>query len=203
MTVSSLVQTAPERVTVRFEGGHEIKSTLSAVTQARLAAGRELGEEELESFALASRRALALEKAAEYLAGRPMSRKELADKMRRKGTDAETASYCAEKLSSMGLIDEAAYAGLIVRHYASKGYGAARLKAELMRRGIDRETAGAALDEAPDGEEKIEAYIARRLTDPSDRAQIMKITGALFRRGFSREEIRRAMEKITSESEEY
>ena len=56
MRITAIRQTAPGRLTVAFEDGTEIKSTLSAVTDLRLYSGRDLDEEEMEALRLSSGR---------------------------------------------------------------------------------------------------------------------------------------------------
>ena len=62
MTITSIRQTAPGRLTVTLEGGEEIKTTLGVVTDRRLFSGRELDEEAAASLRLDSARALARER---------------------------------------------------------------------------------------------------------------------------------------------
>ena len=65
------------------------------------------------------------------------------------------------------------------------------MRSELQRRGIDRELAADTLSDLPDNSGKIDAFLARRLHDPSDREAVRKVSAALFRRGFSWEEMDR------------
>ena len=203
MRISSIRQTAPDRLKVCFEDGSEIKTTLAAVTDLRLCSGRELDEEELEELRLCSRRSLAREKALEYLSQRQMSRRELKTKLLQKGMDEDTADYCVQWLYERQLIDEESYSAAIVRHYAAKGYGAGRVRQELQRRGIDRELWEQALEQIPEGTGKLDSFIASRLTDPEDRAQVQKISAALFRRGYSWEEIRSALRRFQAGDEDW
>jgi SOS response regulatory protein OraA/RecX len=39
-------------------------------------------------------------------------------------------------MEELRLIDDERYAGLVARHYASKGYGLLRIREELYRRGV-------------------------------------------------------------------
>ena len=199
MRISAIRQTAPDRLKVCFEDGTEIKTTLAAVTDLRLCSGRELSEEELEELKLSSRRSLAREKALEYLSQRQMSRRELKTKLLQKGMDEDTADYCIHWLSDRQLIDEESYAAAIVRHYAAKGYGAGRVRQELQRRGIDRELLDEAMEQMPEDTGKLDSFIAARLTDPEDRDQVRKISAALFRRGYSWEEIRSTLRRFQAE----
>lgn len=200
--VSAMRQTSPGRVTVTLCGGEEIKTTLNVVTDLRLYAGRELDGEELKELRAASRSALARNRAMELLSRRPMSEKELIDKLIRKGEDEETAADCARWLRENGFLNDESYAAAVARHYAAKGYGPGRVRAELSRRGVDRELWDGALDQMPDNSGKLDKFIAARLKDPTDRDQVRKVTAALYRRGHSWEDIRAALRRFDAEPEE-
>ena len=202
MIISAIRQTSPGRLTVCFEDGTEIKSTLGTVTDMRLFSGRELDGTAVEELRTGSARALAREEALELVSRRPMSRRELYDKLILKGRDAEIAEYCAAWMEKNGFIDDESYAAAIVRHYSAKGCGAARIRGELSRRGIDRELWDDALSAMPDGCGKLDKFIDSRLTDPEDREQIRKISSALYRRGYSWEEIRSALARHSAQTEE-
>ena len=200
--VSAMRQTSPGRVTVTLCGGEEIKTTLNVVTDLRLYSGRELDGEELKELRAASRSALARNRAMELLSRRPMSEKELIDKLIRKGEDEETAADCARWLRENGFLDDESYAAAVARHYAAKGYGPGRVRAELSRRGVDRELWDDTLEAMPENTDKLDRFIAARLTDPEDRDQVRKVSAALYRRGYSWEEIRSALRRFNAETEE-
>lgn len=200
--VSAMRQTSPGRVTVTLSGGEEIKSTLNVVTDLRLYAGRELDGEELKELYRASRSALARNRAMEILSRRPMSEKELVDKLMGKGEDEETARDSARWLRENGFLDDEAYAAAVARHYAAKGYGPGRVRAELSRRGVDRELWDGTIEAMPENRDRLDRFIASRLTDPEDREQIRKVSAALYRRGYSWEEIRSALGRFHAETEE-
>ena len=200
--VSAMRQTSPGRVTVTLCGGEEIKTTLNVVTDLRLYSGRELDEEELKELYRASRSALARNRAMELLSRRPMSEKELVDKLIRKGEDEETARDCARWLREEGFLNDESYAAAVARHYAAKGYGPGRVRAELSRRGVDRELWDDTIQAMPENTDKLDRFIAARLTDPEDREQIRKVSAALYRRGYSWEEIRSALRRFNAETEE-
>lgn len=203
MTVTAIRQTSPGRLIVSFDNGEELRSTLGAVTELRLYSGRELDEAEFEAFRSLSARSLARERALELISRRSMSRKELMDKLISKGEAEDVAEYCADWLEENGFIDEERYAQQIARHYAAKGYGAGRVRAELSRRGLDRELWDTAMAAMPAGDEKLDRFIASRLKDPEDRDEIRKISSALYRRGYSWEEIRSALARYNAPQEEY
>ena len=200
--VSAMRQTSPGRVTVTLCGGEEIKTTLNVVTDLRLYSGRELDGEELKELRAASRSALARNRAMELLSRRPMSEKELVDKLIRKGEDEETAADCARWLRENGFLNDESYAAAVARHYAAKGYGPGRVRAELSRRGVDRELWDDTLEAMPENTDKLDRFISSRLTDPEDRDQVRKVSAALYRRGYSWEEIRSALRRFNAETEE-
>ena len=200
--VSAMRQTSPGRVTVTLCGGEEIKTTLNVITDLRLYSGRELDGEELKELRAASASALARNRAMELLSRRPMSEKELIDKLIRKGEDEETAADCARWLRENGFLDDESYAAAVARHYAAKGYGPGRVRAELSRRGVDRQLWDGTIEAMPENSEKMDRFIAARLTDPEDREQVRKVSAALYRRGYSWEKIRSALRRFNAETEE-
>lgn len=195
MRITSLKQVTAEHVTVIFAEGQEIKTTLGVVTELRLFAGRELDDRDMEILARESKRALSREKALELVSQRQMSAKELSRKLRDKGADEETADYCVRWITERGLIDEERYAGAIVRHYAAKGYGEGRVRQELQRRGVPRELWDDALGQMPENTAKLDRLVASKLRDPEDRDAVRKLSASLYRRGYSGEEIREALER--------
>ena len=187
MIVSALKKTSTDRILVEFEGGDSLRSTLAAVTDARLYVGMELDEDAFAALKRSSSRGLERQKALELLSRRPHSRRELKDKLLRRGVSEEDAEDCVQWLSDRGFLDDEEYAGAVARHYAAKGYGAGRVRSELQRRGIDRELAADTLSDLPDNAGKIDAFLARKLTDVN---------------GFSWEEIRAALRRFDSSIEE-
>lgn len=201
LSIASLRQTAPERVSIALSNGEEIASTLAVVADLRLYCGQELEEGRLEEIRNASALALLKGKALEILSRRPLSARELNDKLLQKGADPKSAAACVRWLLDQRLLDDESYAGAVVRHYAAKGYGPGRIRQELSRRGVPRDYWDEALGQRPDNTEKIDKLIAARLHDPDDRDEVRKVTAALFRRGFGWDEIRAALARFSAEAE--
>ena len=199
MIITALRRISADRFTVALEDGSEIKSSLGVVTDRRLFTGKVLDEEELAALRRDSSRSLARDKALELISRRPMSRKEVREKLLQKGADEDAAEYSADWLQEHGFLNDESYAAAVARHYAAKGYGAGRVRSELGRRGVDRELWDGALEQMPAADEKLHKFIAARLKDPEDREQLRKIGAALFRRGYSWEEIRTALRRYSDE----
>ncbi len=200
--VTALRQTSPGRFTVEFSDGSSLRSTLAAVTDARLYAGLELDQDAFEELKRSSSKALEREKALELLSHRPYSKREMRDKLIAKGADEQSAEECVQWLERQGFLNDEEYASAVARHYAAKGYGAGRVRSELRRRGVERELWDDTISALPESNDRLDAFIARRLKDPNDRDAVRKISAALFRRGYSWEEIRSALRRFDTNIEE-
>lgn len=199
MVIASLTRKTSEHYTAVTDDGEEIKTTLGVITDLRLFEGKDLDSSQAEEFRALSSRAYALEKAIELVSQRQMSEKELKDKLLTKGQSEDNASYCTEWLKKNGFIDDMRYAGAVVRHYSSKGYGEGRIKSEFYKRGIPRDLWDEALEELSGDTDTIDSLLRKKLKDPSDKAQISKVSNMLYRRGFSWDEIKSALERLLEE----
>ena len=134
--------------------------------------------------------------AAEYLK-RPHSEKEVRDRLRAKGVAPEDIETVCALCVDYGFINDAEYAGMIVRHYAGRGYGPGRIRTEFIRRGIPRELWDDALAEFPQNDDIIDRLLAARLRgkEPCDRKELEKAGNALFRKGYTWDEIRAALSR--------
>lgn len=144
----------------------------------------------------------AAQRALEMLDRRDYSRAELVKKLTEKGVPAQEAADAADKLAALGFVDDGRYASLVVRQYAGKGYGARRVRMELMRRGLEREVIDAALAEMPEQDDTLMRLLRQRLRGDFDRANVKKAADALVRRGYGYEEVTSALHRLREEAEE-
>ena len=186
-----------ERVLVYSEEGDLLRITQAELLPFGICPGMELDEEQTEALKAAARRSEIAFRAARMASGRMLSKKELTDRLRRKGAEPDEAAEAAARMEELGAVNDAAYAGTVVRHYAAMGYGQGRVEQELRRRGIPRELWEDALAELPDSRAAIEAFVRGRLKgrDP-DRAELKRLSDALVRRGFRWAEIRPVLNEL-------
>ena len=125
-----------------------------------------------------------------------MSRHSLLEKLTRRGVEPALAAETADWLEQIGALNDAQYAEDLVRHYIQKGFGARRIREELRKRGLDSETAEAALAGAESSAVVIDRFVQRQLKGgkPS-REELLRIAGALQRRGHAWAEIRAALDR--------
>lgn len=191
-----------------------------------LYAGRELTDEEGEALCAAGDRSRLMERAVGLLAQRPLSRKELLDKLcappRRKREKypydklddgpgpalleaqrealRERAEGVADRLTDLGLLSDGEYARMVARHYAAKGYGPRKLRDELYRRGVPREFWEDALEERePDGDQVLKLARQKLRGAEPTRENLKKVSDYLARRGYGWDEISGALDRLREE----
>lgn len=201
MTLREIKQTSPERFTLIFDDGTELKTTLGIITGRFIRSGMDFDEEAYNELVSASGLAMAKTRALRIINARPMSREELRKRLIEKGETPENTEACADWLCRMGLINDAEYAGSVVRHYAAKGYGSARIKQELRHHGVPREMWDEAMLQMPEQNAYLERFIRARLSEPGNRAQVKKVSDALFRRGYSWEQIKHALNEFDTQGD--
>jgi len=126
-------------------------------------------------------------RALRILAKRSISEKEMLKKLTEKGESQENADETIKWLVEMGYINDFDYATLIVRHYAGKGYGIARIKDELYKRGIPRDYWDEKLADLDKSELKDTAleFLQKKLRGSTDKNDLRRAQDALVRRGYS------------------
>jgi regulatory protein len=124
------------------------------------------------------------------LAMAPRSRKQLRDKLRQRGCPDEVAETVLDRMTEVGLVDDDAYAAMLVRSQQSgRGLAARALARELRTKGIDPETAEATLaDIDPEAErERARALVDKKLRTMHGldaTVQTRRLAGMLARKGY-------------------
>ena len=180
-----------------LESGELLRITGEALLRFGLQTGMDLSEATVVELREVSRRYQMRARGAQLASSRMLSKKELTNRLQRRGaTDAEAAET-VDWLEELGAVNDEAYAAAIARHYGNGGYGVMRVRQELQRRGIDRELWDDALEELPPPEETIAKVLRGRLKGRvPDRDEGRKLAAMLQRRGFVWQEIRPVLERF-------
>lgn len=189
------------RILVYCEDEQVLKVTEQEVLEFSLYPGRELSAEEERALRKAAGRSGARVRAAAMIGQRALSKKELQKRLVQKGESEENAAEAADWLEDIGALDDLAYAKSVVRHYNAMGYGPAKLRDELYRRGVPRELWDEAIEaEAGDSAAAIDRYIAAKLRGKqTDEKMIKRLSDGLRRRGFRWEDIRAGLRRLDGE----
>lgn len=200
MTITELREISKGRFVVGFSDGSEMKANLDTVADLSLFKGRELSDEEFEQLSGAARLSACKERALKAVGLRPMSCRELFNKLVEKGEQPEDAEACVEWLTKLHYLDDVQYAAMVVRHYSAKGYGAGKIREELYRRGVAKSLWDEALSEMPEMGDKAYELLCRKLrSDEPDRKEMKTATDALYRHGYSWDEIKTAVSRFEAE----
>ena len=191
------------RFLVKLESGDVLRLTEEELLRFSLRPGLELDGETLEALRASARASSARAAAANMIGSRALSKSELTRRLVKKGSEEADAKAAADWLEDIGAVDDAGYAAAMVRHYGGKGYGPARVREELRRRGVDRELWDQAMEEMPEAADVLDELIRKKcrgeLADPREKK---RISDALLRRGFSWGDVRAAMGRYTEMMED-
>ena len=191
------------RVLVRLEGGDLLRITEDELLRFDLYAGLDITAETVVELQKSAARSETRLRAAQIISSRALSRRELTKRLGAKGASEEDAEAAADWLEGIGALDDLAYAKTVVRHYSGSGYGAAKIRDELRRRGVARGLWDEALTEAPDAGETIARVIAAKTKGkPLDERERKKLADMLLRRGFAWRDVKAALRALGAEIEE-
>ena len=188
------------RILVHLEGGDLLRITEDELLHFDLYTGLDISPDTMLELQKCAARSETRVRAVNMISARPLSKKELQKRLRDKGTADADAEAAADWLEDIGALDDLAYAKTIVRHYSGSGYGEAKLRDELRRRGVPREYWDEALAAAPDPAETIARVIASKTKGGAlGEKERKKLSDLMLRRGFAWRDVRAALSALGEE----
>lgn len=166
--------------------------------------GDTLSFEEFKELQIQSQNNRAYEKALYLLEYRAHARGELWQKITREYPK-EAAEQALVRVEALGLINDHDFATRLAEELTTqKGYGKARVKADLQRRGIDREIIDTVLENLPqDQTESCRMYMTKKCkTPPTDPKEQAKLLAGAVRRGFDYATARSVLKELVSQESE-
>ncbi len=139
-------------------------------------------------------------KAYNLIARKPLSRHDLAQKLRSwDASEEETLEIC-DRFEELLLLDDEEYSKMLARHYHRKGYGEKRITQEFYKHGIDRDLWEDALSPLSPNHQAIDKFLQQKLKgEIPDKKELKKVSDALARRGFSWSDIKEALLRYDEE----
>ncbi len=143
------------------------------------------------------------------LTAAPRSRSQLEQALRRKDCPDDVAAAVLDRMEEVGLVDDVAYAGMLVRsQQAGRGLARRALAHELRKKGVDDDTARAALDEVDphDEEDRARQLVAKKLRSMSGLdpvVQTRRLAGMLARKGYGADLAMRVVREAVREAPEH
>ena len=201
-----LLKTTPDRAGrywITLETGEKMGLYRQTVEDFALYSGKELSDLEWKALQEQAGQMSAKMRAVRIVSASSVSKRDLEERLVRKGEDPLQAKEAVDWMEDLHLVDDRNTAEQIVHSCISKGYGLARAKQALFEKRIPKEFWEEALAEYPDQLDRIEKFLRSRLDEDSDEKQKKKAIDALLRRGHSYGAIRQAMNNLSFEPEEF
>ena len=198
--------TSPDRAgryRVEFEDGTVMRLYRQTVEDFGLYSGKELEEGEFSRLQTAAGEMSAKMRAVRIVSASSVSRRDLQQRLIQKGEDPEQAKAAVQWMEDLALVDDRKTAQQIVERCVSKGYGISRARQALYEKRIPKELWEDALADYPDQQDKILAYLESRLDADSEEKEIRRAIDALMRRGHSYGTIRRALDQLSFDTDEF
>ena len=201
-----LLKTTPDRAGrywITLETGEKMGLYRQTVEDFALYSGKELSDEEWKALQEQAGQMSAKMRAVRIVSASSVSRRDLEERLVRKGEDPEQAKQAVQWMEDLHLINDRNTAEQVVHSCISKGYGLQRAKQALYEKRIPREYWEEALEDYPDQMDKILSFLRSRLDEDSDSREVKKAIDALLRRGHSYGTIREALKNISLDSDEF
>ena len=191
------------RYWVTFEDDSKIGLYRQTVEDFGLYTGMELSGEQLEALHTAAGQMSAKMRAVRIVSASSVSKKDLQQRLIRKGEDPEQAKEAVLWMEDLHLLNDRNTAEQVVHSCISKGYGLQRAKQALYEKQIPKKYWDEVLENYPDQNEKIESFLRSRLDADSDQKEIKKAIDALIRRGHSYGTIRTVLNGLSFDTDDY
>ena len=198
-------QRRSKRLSVFLDGRFGFGISEKTANKLGLAVGLELTEEDVRKIAKGDELARAKEYSALLLSYRGRTRKEIKQRLERKGFEPEVVEKAMSRLAELKLVDDARFASDYAESQVKYRHKGKRLvKAELKQLGVGHQDIADAMANAPDeraaAEEVARKYNVRNARlDP--RVRRRRLFALLGRRGFSLDTIRAVLDLSDEESE--
>ena len=191
------------RYWVSFDNGERIGLYRQTVEDFGLYTGKELDDEAYQALLTAAGKMSAKMRAVRIVSASSVSKRDLEERLVRKGEDPEQAKEAVQWMADLHLVDDRNTAEQVVHSCISKGYGLQRAKQALYEKRIPKQYWEEALSDYPDQLDRIERFLRSRLDADSDDKQVKKAIDALIRRGHSYGKIRQVLNTLSFDTEDF
>ena len=191
------------RYWVTFDDGSRLGLYRQTVEDFALYTGKEMTEEEADQLKTAAGQMSAKMRAVRIVSASSVSKRDLQERLVRKGEDPDQAKEAVRWMSDLNLVDDAQTAAQIVSRCANRGYGIQRAKQALYEKRIPKSYWEEALADYPDQTDRIVDYLHTRLGSSWEERDLKRAVDALLRRGHHYSEIQRALRQLKLDLEDF
>lgn len=187
-----------ERCNVYVDGRFYCGIMLEVAIKYRLKSGMQVEKSYLDKIQLETEKAQAMDKALTHLSATMKTQKQMRDFLTQKGYVQTVADYVLERLNYYGYVDDKAYCTAYKNSVSGKSKRA--MEAELIKRGVDKNTVEEALQDYEDDENEIAALLEKRLRGKErSKENIYKACRYLISKGYDYDAVKSACEGLNED----
>lgn len=184
----------PERVNIFVDGKYSFSLSLDEVLREKIKKDVELDKAELKRLKKISDDGKLRARSLEWLLNRPHSVREFRDYLYRKKAEPELTESLIVEFTDKGYLDEQRFAEWLVELLKRRGKSDRAIRAELFKKGIDREGAQVALDDTETDEaSRLKQLIERKQRLARYKNDPQKLTRYLTSQGFNYSDVQAAI----------
>lgn len=191
------------RYTVRFSDGSSMRLYRQSVEDFGLYTGKELSDGEMDALREAAGQMSAKMRAVRIVSAASVTKRDLEQRLIHKGEDPAQAQEAVRWMSELSLLDDREVARQVVAKCVSRGYGPARARQMLYEKKVPKQYWDEVLADYPDMEDAITGFLRSRLGDAPDEKATKRAIDACLRRGHNYSQIRRALNGLRLDHDDF
>jgi regulatory protein len=196
MKITSIKQQVKnsERVSLFIDGKYSFSFSLDELVKYKLKTNDELTPGDVKKYKKLSEDGKLRARALEWLLNRPHSTREFKDYLYRKKAEPELSEKLIEEFSQKGYLDDVKFALWFSELRGRKGKSDRALRAELFKKGINREVVDEVIEQsAGDETSRLQILVEKKAKLPRYKNDQQKLAQYLTSQGFSYSAVREAL----------
>ncbi|MBR2734872.1 MAG: regulatory protein RecX [Clostridia bacterium] len=191
MIITKITKSKKGNALIYADNNYLASVPIEVFIKSRLKVGSNIDENTLEELVKEMDFNKAKEKALRLLSLRAHSKKELTDKLKNSSGE-ESAEKVAEKMQSLGLIDDRSFAVSYASElFSKKLHSVSKVKYELSKKGISNDIIEEIIEEiSPDERQNIEKIFEKKHFDINDEKNFRRTVAYCQRLGYSWNDIK-------------
>lgn len=184
----------PERVSIFVDEKYGFSLSLDELLAQKLKKDQELSEADVKRLKKISDDGKLRARSLEWLLNRPHSIREFKDYLYRKKADPELAVALIQEFSQKNYLNEQRFGEWFVELQSRRGKSNRAIKAELFKKGIDREMADKLLEGDPEGEiQRLNSLVTKKRKAARYKSDPQKLAKYLAAQGFDWQDVKQAL----------
>lgn len=195
MKISAIKQQIknPERVSIFVDDKYSFSLSLDELLQQKLKNGDELNQADVKRLKKISDDGKLKMRSLEWLLSRPRSTREFRDYLYRKKAEPELSESFIKDFTERGYLNDQKFGEWFVELQQRRNKSDRAIRAELFKKGIDRELVDELLADSSSEPARLKALVAKKSKLPRYQKDPQKLTEYLVRQGFAWSEVKAAL----------